>query len=538
MAATVQRLAATGLHRLSHGLSWMDEPCPDYYYGWVVVAVSALQVFFSGPGQTYSISNWKRRWTEQYGWRESTVSSLYAAGTTLSAALLPFVGRFVDRVGQRAASFVAGWGLVAACLAASFVDSTWSCGVSFFLLRFFGQGMMTMIPKTLIPQWFRAKRGRAFSFMQAGSFLAAVSFPPFDTFLIEGVGWRAAWRVLAGLAALAFLPAAYLCYRDRPEDVGEVIDGRREAAGGEGAAAAAAEEEEEEGGSSGQGARKRSGLAAAGDEEESWTLPEILRTRSFWALMHCNFERAAVNTALTFYIRDVVRAFAGLTELQAATLLSVQASVGFPVAMAVGFLSEKVEVHHVIATTFLIQALAIYILLSARSLGSCLVFAVAWGVAAGFEQISLQLVWPNHFGKDCLGALNGVVGSCVVFGSAMGPMVFGWAFDRVHSWDRILRLTCPWALATAVVTWRYGRKPYRMAVSGRMGVMYRRVSLEEEQEEGGDMEGVGGGGGGGVGSSKKGGVANGPERGAAPPGPTLPPPPPAGWSRYDPRNNS
>ena len=41
------------------------------------------------------------------------------------------------------------------------------------------------------------------------------------------------------LAALAFLPAAYLCYRDRPEDVGEVIDGRREAAGGEGAAAAA-----------------------------------------------------------------------------------------------------------------------------------------------------------------------------------------------------------------------------------------------------------------------------------------------------------
>ena len=29
------------------------------YYGWTIVALAALQIFFSGPGQTYSISNWK-----------------------------------------------------------------------------------------------------------------------------------------------------------------------------------------------------------------------------------------------------------------------------------------------------------------------------------------------------------------------------------------------------------------------------------------------------------------------------------------------
>ena len=125
------------MNALEDFLEWMDKPISDEntptYYGWTICAVAALQVFFSGPGQTYSISNFKSSYVNDYAWSESTISSLYAAGTTLSALLLPVVGRAVDRVGQRRASFVAGWGLVTACVVASTVSSPLTCFVSFFL---------------------------------------------------------------------------------------------------------------------------------------------------------------------------------------------------------------------------------------------------------------------------------------------------------------------------------------------------------------------------------------------------------------------
>lgn len=71
------------------------------YYGWVIVAVAALAVFLSGPGQTYSVSTFIDAIMAEYKWSRSLVSSLYSAGTLLAGCFMMLVGRMVDKRGYR-----------------------------------------------------------------------------------------------------------------------------------------------------------------------------------------------------------------------------------------------------------------------------------------------------------------------------------------------------------------------------------------------------------------------------------------------------
>ena len=266
----------------------------------------------------------------------------------------------------------------------------------------------------VIPYWFDRRRGRAFSYIAIGSFVSAVGFPLLDTWLIRVLGWRVAWLTIAAFIALVFVPTAFILYRDRPEEVNEVCEGHAEAA----RAALESQQNIQQHGLEHENAKIE--LA----REANWTLAGIMKTRAFWALMHCNLERAAVNTAITFFIRDI-GADIGISELQAASLLSIQAFVGFPVTLGVGCLLERMAVHHALATTFFVQAIALIVLINARSMFSCIVFSVIWGVGSGFEQISLQFVWPQYYGKGCLGAVNGSSMTSAVLGSALGPMIWG-----------------------------------------------------------------------------------------------------------------
>ena len=52
-----------------------------FFYGWVILAVSGIGMFASGPGQTYAISLFVDPIMEDLGWSRTTVSGLYTAGS-------------------------------------------------------------------------------------------------------------------------------------------------------------------------------------------------------------------------------------------------------------------------------------------------------------------------------------------------------------------------------------------------------------------------------------------------------------------------
>ncbi|WP_337957771.1 hypothetical protein [Guptibacillus spartinae] len=71
------------------------------FYGWYIVIVAAIAVFFSGPGQTYGVSVFIDYYIQEFGWSRSLVSGIYSTATLAAGLLLFLVGRLIDKLGQR-----------------------------------------------------------------------------------------------------------------------------------------------------------------------------------------------------------------------------------------------------------------------------------------------------------------------------------------------------------------------------------------------------------------------------------------------------
>ncbi len=130
----------------------------NFYYGWVILVIGGLGVFFSGPGQTFSNSQFIDEYIHDFGWSRSQVSGVYSVATLLAGVLMMIVGRFIDRFGPRMMMVTVGTLFSLACFYNSFISSIWMLALGFFMVRLLGQGSMTLIPNTLVAQWFVKKK--------------------------------------------------------------------------------------------------------------------------------------------------------------------------------------------------------------------------------------------------------------------------------------------------------------------------------------------------------------------------------------------
>lgn len=69
-----------------------------------------------------------------------------------------------------------------------------------------------------------------------------------------------------------------------------------------------------------------------------------------------------------------------------------------------------------------------------------LAFGVIRGMFAGFEAITGSVVWANYFGRQHLGSIRGVTMTVTVVASALGPILFGVAYDVFGGYNQVLLL--------------------------------------------------------------------------------------------------
>jgi MFS family permease len=388
-----------------------------FYYGWIVVLVAGLSVFFSGPGQTYSISIFIDYYIEDFDYSRSLVSGIYSAATLFAGITLFMMGRLIDRFGQRAMMVTIGFCLAFALFWNAFLVGPIMMFLGFFMIRLFGQGSMTLIPNTLVPQWFIRKRGRALSVMAIGGFASSALLPPLNTWLIESFGWRMTWGMWGITLLFLFVPLAYFFVRNKPEHIGEPPDGTPKPVKGEDL--------------------KNPNVEV---NEKSWSLKEAMATRAFWFILFCVAVPALVNTAITFHIVSIMD-LRGLDTGVAAMVLTLMALIGFPVTFVTGYLVDRFQVHYILAITFFGHIFTLIILLFTDTWWMAVAFGVFWGFVNGFERIVLNIVWPNYFGREHLGSIKGLAQTVMVVGSALGPLPFGLFYDWLGGYQEIILLT-------------------------------------------------------------------------------------------------
>ncbi|MCG7333559.1 MFS transporter [Salinicoccus roseus] len=389
----------------------------NFYYGWVIVAVCGLAVFFSGPGQTYSNAAFIDEYIKEFGWSRTEVSSIYSFATLVAGFVMIGVGNFIDRFGQKKMMLIAGIVLALATFFNSFVQNMFMLAIGFFFIRLFGQGSMTLIPNTLVPQWFIRKRGVAFSLMMLGSFSSAMLFPIINVWLISEWGWRFAWQFWGFALLLIFVPLAWIFIRNSPEEMGLAPDGpiRKRNDG----------EEDEN--------------IDVFNFEDSWTLKEASRTLSFWTLLICVGIPSMVNTGITFHIVSIFKEN-GLEMGASAMVLSLMAMVGIPMSFVSGLITDRIRTNYILIMIFVIEIILLLFLNNVTTYALAILFGVIWGMSNGLERIGTNVVWSNYFGRRYVGSINGVGSTMVVIGSSLGPLPFGLGYDMFGSYTFILTL--------------------------------------------------------------------------------------------------
>ena len=225
------------------------------YYGWIVWGVATLGMIATSPGQSFTVSLFFNSFIHDFELSRTAVSSLYGLGTLIASLGLTWVGRQVDRFGNRTTSLIIVVLFVLALGYMSLVTGPLMLFFGFFMIRGLGQGSLSLVSTTAIAQWFSRRRGMMMSLMMVAFALFQFFYVPAVQTLVTENDWREVWRMLSVSVAVILLPLTLIFLYNRPEDFGLMPDGDSE-----------------------ETARE----TALRFKEDNWTLHDAMQTPIFW----------------------------------------------------------------------------------------------------------------------------------------------------------------------------------------------------------------------------------------------------------------
>ena len=403
------------------------------FYGWVMVALAGFTLFFSGPGQTFSVSMYIDSYINDFGWTRSTVSGMYSMGTLAAGMIMGVVGTLFDRYGHRKMGTAVAVLFGIALLYMSTVKTVPMLLLGFFLIRLLGQGSMSLIGTTLVPQWFIKKRGRAISIVSVFGALCMAAMPPINTWMIQNFSWQTGWRVWSVVMWVLVAPTIYFFIRTRPEDVGLSPDNEARVLidGGVGVA-----------------------------EEVSWTLNEAIRTRAFWMILYTVIIPSAIITGCVFHQISILGQ-AGLTPEKVALISSVTSLIRLPLVLVAGQLADRVQLRYLLATSQAVLFIMLVTLNVANSVPLVIVYGIFMGVQMALQGIVMGVIWPDYYGRKHLSTIRGTTMMAGVIGSALGPLPYGFAYDVFGGYTEVVIVSMLFPLiGTAFALW--AEKPVKM----------------------------------------------------------------------------
>ncbi len=397
------------------------------YYGYIIIALGTLGMIMSIPGQTMGVSVFTDYLLEALKISRNNLSLAYMIGTIASGFLITYSGKLYDRLGARLMAAGSGMMLGVMLLIFTRIDRVivgvdqWLPSVGydllavlvmilgFFGIRFFGQGILTLVSRNMVMKWFNRKRGLANGFMGVFVSFGFSIAPLILNFLIREVNWRGAWLILAVIVGVFFVITALLLFRDNPQDAGLIPDGKI------------------------RKQKKSSGVVST--PASNYTLKEALGTYSFWPFNLSIALHALYFTAFTFHVISIFRE-SGWSEQEALAIFLPGSVIAVAFHFLGGWVSDFVKLKYLLMfyLTGLILSMVGVIQLDQTKTAYVLVF-LGNGFATGMFGVINSVTWPRFFGVKHLGAISGFAMSWLVIGSALGPYLFSQSLHITDNYD-------------------------------------------------------------------------------------------------------
>ena len=195
------------------------------FYGWILLAtIGVIYMICVGAG-FYGLSVMMPAMIDDLGWTRAEASAGFSILAMMLGLAGPVVTALMKKIGPRLTIIVGG---VICAISAVILYRYHSLTAYYFATALLGFGltMQVVLPGTqLISQWFHRRRSLALGiFMACGGLGGVVGAPTFTWLISIFNDWRPVWLAVGLVALTAALLSAVLI-RNRPEDIGQKIDG-------------------------------------------------------------------------------------------------------------------------------------------------------------------------------------------------------------------------------------------------------------------------------------------------------------------------
>jgi MFS family permease len=368
----------------------------DAHYRWVIVAAGGLLGCIA-IGAMFSLPVFLQPISRDTRWSVTGVSMAMTIGFIAMALASMVWGGLSDRFGPRIVVLTGSIVLAASLALASRTTSLLQFQLIFGLLVGGSTAAIFAPMMACVTGWFDTHRSLAVSLVSAGMGMAPMTISPLAAWLVSNYDWRTSLLVIATLAAVVMIPAAFLVRR--PPTL-----------------------------------QNQDAAAVAGDEPQSeMSLGQALRSPQFIILMATNFFCCATHSGPIFHTVSYAVS-CGIPLMLAVSIYSVEGLAGLGGRVVFGLLGDRLGAKHVLVFGLLAQAFGALAYFYVRELGAFYAVAALFGFIYAGVMPLYSVIARENFPLRMMGTIIGGTAMAGGLGMATGPLTGGLIYDTFASY--------------------------------------------------------------------------------------------------------
>ncbi|MFD3156802.1 MFS transporter [Haloimpatiens sp. FM7330] len=383
-----------------------------FFYGWWIVLVAFLSVGITyGTKGAFGVIQLSM--LKDLGWTRAQVAGALSANMFIYALVVPFAGRFMDKIGVKNILVIGGALTGLAYYLLTIIKTPIQFYLCYGILLGVAGTCMGMVPgPTAVGRWFVKKRGRALSLALVASPLGAAIFTVLSKNWLNSLGWRGTFKIMAVLAwGLVIIPSILLM-KNTPEDIGLQPDGEEAVP------------------------VNNSGNSISYEDEEDWTLGKLFKSPKAWTLFLGYFFMAGNGWAQAVHqvphlINNGLTRESATNALAATMFLNVISMLMWPA------ISDYIGRKKAIIIALALQIIGGVLLINARSIGLTYTFVIIAGLSYTGCYGLFSALAADTFGRRSLGTVNGVMATFGSLGGAVAIYLGGYVYDITNSYNII-----------------------------------------------------------------------------------------------------
>jgi len=325
------------------------------------------------------------------------------------------VGASIVRWGIRKTFGIGSALILAGSLWLSLMTSRpWHYWVGFGILAAMGISFGTIIPAaTAITRWFSRYRGRTMAVTLSASGFAGFFVAPTINRILTGNGgnWRQAWAIVAAVSVLSAI-VAFLFVRERPEDLGQMVDGGPDAA-----------------------PSADSTSASARVTKFPWEPHQAYRTRAYWMILigaiACQFPFFFFTAHWLLHLKG-----AGVRPADAAFAMGLFTLGAVFGRLIGGWLMDAIEGRYAFMLGFCCYFVGSFLAIrvSPEALWIAYTAAILYGTGFGWTFICFNTVTGHYYGPLAFPKVSGMMLLVAAFFCSPAGYLGGKLFDLWQSY--------------------------------------------------------------------------------------------------------